>query len=175
MPNTTSVTHAPATLVAEALGTEAHRIRLLSELSDLLGQPSEMAHFQTQAQVDLANTNSDLYLFLGDHGPVFGIKPASTGLPGDVIDDVGEQACIEDFIMNVEAMSWEEHSAMLTLLCQIDPRLPFDVDHPDHEPFCVALNQHPDVLFEDREIPAHLVSAVKGCALLKPSVAGMLP
>lgn len=144
------------TLLHEHDGFSVHQPRSVEDVIVLTGSQDVFDLRGNKLYRDLALTGK-VYVFNTNYGVFVGAIPENSGEKGVLVDFTGEMAIFEDALQAHRDVTWESCSEIYTLLCQIDPALPFDEELEAIGPYRVALNQFPLILDEDREVPDYLV------------------
>lgn len=151
-------------LLASNAGIEVCKPRNVEDLIVLMGMGDN--RFKQHRQIMLCGQP---YVFLTGAGPIAGcVSP--DGERGMAFDSFGEPAIFEDALMIHPEFNWSDDSEIMSLMCQIDPSLPFDLDLEEAGPFLVALKQFPLVLHEDRFIPDSLYDEIIADPVVGPMI-----
>lgn len=144
-----------ATQIMEHDGLSVHAARCVEDVIVLTGSDDVFDSRGDRLYEALAKTG-DVYVFVTDYGVYVGTLPREQGAKGLLFDGMGEPGMFEDALAAHRDVCWDSCPDIITLMCKIDPALPFDEEMEDVGPFIAALNQFPLVLHEDREIPEDL-------------------
>lgn len=103
----------------------------------------------------------DVFVFVTGYGVYVAALPREQGEErGVLLDGMGYFSVFEDALNAHRNVNWAACPDIITLMCKIDPTLPFDTEMEEVEPYIIALNQFPLVLDEDREIPEDLLEQI---------------
>ena len=144
-----------ATQVMSHDGLTVHAARCVEDVILLTGSDEIFDLRGEKLYKDLAETG-DVYVFVTGYGIYVGALPREKGEKGVLVDGMGDPGMFEDALAAHRDVNWESCPDIITLMCQIDPALPFDLEMEDVAPDILAMNQFPLVLHEDREIPDEL-------------------
>lgn len=149
-----------------------HRPR---SVEDVIAMTSGAKAFDLRgdAAYKMLSSIGDIYVFNTDFGPLVGALPAQ-GEKGYLVDCTGEAAVFEDALNLHPNITWEKTPEILSLMIQIDPALPFDLELKDIEPYKLALAQFPLILHEDRDIPEEFFDDLMEDPMLGPVIGGIL-
>jgi hypothetical protein len=151
-----------STMLAKVGGLSMHEPRSIEEAATLLGN-SEVLDQRGQGLYAALRIDGAIRVFMSETDVVIGALPEEAGTRSLVFDSMGELAVFED-MLSVESLhsdlSWKNYEPVMRSMVLIDPTLPFDTEMDEVEPYEVALLQFPFVLFEDRQIPEHLLDQV---------------
>lgn len=156
-----------ATQIMSHDGLSVHAARCVEDVIMLTGSDDVFDLRGDKLYKALAKTG-DVYVFVTGYGVYVGALPREMGEKGVLVDGMGELGMFEDALAAHRDVSWATCPDIITLMCQIDPALPFDLEMEDAAPYIAALNQFPLVLHEDREIPDELREQLFESAALTP-------
>lgn len=156
-----------ASQIMEHDGLTVHAARCIEDVILLTGSDDVFDSRGEDMYRALAETG-DIYIFVTGYGIYVGTLPRKQGVKGVLVDGMGEPGMFEDALAAHRDVSWASCPDIITLMCQIDPALPFDVEMEDIGPYIAALNQFPLVLHEDREIPEDLKEQISESSALTP-------
>lgn len=144
-------------LVLKAGGLSVHRVQSVEEVVVATANSRDFSRYGLYEQMTLIG---DVYMFNTDFGLLIGAMPVNSGQPGVLLDFMGEPAMFEDALNLHPEITWATHRDILEIMVKIDPKLPFDFSMTDAGAYICALNQLPQVIFEDRYIPDDLLEDV---------------